>query len=104
MEFPANADEMEIKGTLIIESITMEGSHIFFAASSLSFGLPVSSVYETPLQHEFEHDFELSCDDDFSFLFTKPICLSVTIHSKWADRATICPVSLAQVMNTKVDD
>jgi hypothetical protein len=92
-----------IKGTLIIEPLRMKGSHIFFAASSLSFGLPVSSVYETPLQHEFEHDFDVSWDDDFSCLAGKPICLSVAIHSKWADRATICPISLT-ADDTKVDD
>jgi hypothetical protein len=85
--------EMEINGMLIIEPRSVEDSHIFFAGSCGSFGLPVYSVYETPLQHEFEHDFDMSWDDDCKDMFTKPISLSVAIHSKWADRATICLIN-----------
>jgi len=77
-----------IEGRLEIEPFLIEGAFVFFIAANRSFGLPVSSIYGTIWQEEFESDFGFVwTNENRSSAHTLLVAITSSVYSKWLKRA-----------------
>lgn len=80
---------MIVTGKMKIEPFLIEGAHVFFIRGEHSFGLPVSSIYGTNWQKEFESDFSFNWTDENRVTgYTFEVSIEDEIFSKWLKRAT----------------
>lgn len=92
MEPLTEHDSSKISGILVIEPINVEGAHVFFLAGQHSLVVPLSLIHKTPLQNEFEKDFQTALDSTQPFETQQvSTCVSMQICLKWATRVAACP-------------
>jgi len=78
-----------MKGRLEIEPFIVEGAFVFFVAAENSFGLPISNIYGTNWQKEFETDFKFNWTDENRFSsHSLTVIVSSSVYAKWLSRAT----------------